>query len=97
MSRNNYLKKYFYLNNIKEENESEEKHESHIEHMPEPLFKVRVIYPSLRCRSTPEIGENVVKTITDKGIYQIYDVRDGWGQLEDGNWIMLQYTKKISE
>lgn len=94
MARNNYLKKYFYLSNIKEEeNKDEEKRKS----IPEPLFKVRVIYPSLRCRSTPEIGENIVNTITDRGIYQIYNVRDGWGQLEDGNWIMLQYTKKISE
>lgn len=62
-----------------------------------PLFSVKVIHPSLRRRSTPEIAENVVGVITDRGIYEIYNVNGDWGQLQDNSWIMLQYTEKISE
>lgn len=62
-----------------------------------PLFSVKVIHPSLRRRSTPEIAENVVGVITDRGIYEIYKVNGDWGQLQDNSWIMLQYTEKISE
>lgn len=69
----------------------------YIEDLPEPLYKVQVTHPSLRRRSTPEIAENVVGVIIDKGIYTITEERNGWGLLEDGSWIMLQYTEKISE
>ena len=62
-----------------------------------PLFSVKVTHPSLRRRSTPEIAENVVGVITDRGIYEIYNVNGDWGQLQDNSWIMLQYTEKISE
>lgn len=68
-----------------------------IEDLSKPFYKVQVTHPSLRRRSTPEIAENIVGVIIDKGIYTIIDERDGWGQLEDGSWIMLQYTEKISE
>lgn len=69
----------------------------YIEDLPESLYKVQVTHPSLRRRSTPEIAENVIGVITDRGIYTITNERNGWGQLEDGSWIMLQYTEKISE
>ena len=69
----------------------------YIEDLPEQFYKVRVTHPSLRRRSTPEIAENVVGVIIDKGIYTITEERNGWGLLEDGSWIMLQYTEKISE
>ena len=62
-----------------------------------PLFSVKVTHPSLRRRSTPEIAENVVGVITNRGIYEIYNVNGDWGQLQDNSWIMLQYTEKISE
>lgn len=62
-----------------------------------PLFSVKVTHPSLRRRSTPEIAENVVGVITDRGIYEIYNVNGDWGQLQDNSWIMLKYTEKISE
>lgn len=102
MGRGNYKKKYTYLNGIKGDNMEEIIIEPQVEEAKEqvfekvicPLFEVQVTHPSLRRRSTPEIAENVVGVITDRGIYKIYDERDGWGQLEDGSWIMLQYTKK---
>ena len=62
-----------------------------------PLFSVKITHPSLRRRSTPEIAENVVGVITDRGIYEIYNVNGDWGQLQDNSWIMLKYTEKISE
>lgn len=56
-------------------------------------YYVRVIYPNLRKRRTPSLSGEVVGYITDKGIYKIVKNCDGWGQLEDGNWIMLSYTQ----
>lgn len=94
MGRGNY-KKRNTNNGIKGEN-MDEKQELYIE-IPDPSFKVRVSHPSLRRRSTPEIAENVIGVITDRGIYTITNEHNGWGQLEDGSWIMLQYTEKISE
>ena len=98
MGRGNYKKKYTYLNGIKGDHMEENIVEPQVEEVKEqvirPLFEVQVIHPSLRRRSAPKIAENVVGIITDMGIYKIYDERDGWGQLEDGSWIMLQYTKK---
>lgn len=105
MGRGNYKKKYTYLNGIKRDNMEEIVSEPQVEEVEEqvsekvicPLYEVQVTHPSLRRRSMPKIAENVIGIITDKSIYKIYDERDGWGQLEDGSWIMLQYTKKISE
>ena len=62
-----------------------------------PLYTVRVTHVSLRHRSTPEIANNIIGIITNRGIYQIYEERDGWGRLEDGSWIMLKYTEKYNE
>lgn len=70
-----------------------------IESQPEikSLYSVKVKHLSLRRRATPEITENVLGVITDRGIYQIYEEREGWGRLEDGSWIALQYTEKCNE
>ena len=64
---------------------------------PQYLYKVRVIHSSLRKRSGPSIDAAIVGIISDNGEYYIYHEQDGWGQLDDGNWIMLQYTKQIHE
>lgn len=62
-----------------------------------PLYTVHVTHLSLRRRSTPEIAQNVLGVITDRGNYAIYEEREGWGRLEDGSWIMLQYTERCNE
>ena len=62
-----------------------------------PLYSVQVKHLSLRRRAKPEIAENVLGVITDRGIYEIYKEENGWGQLEDGSWIALEYTAKISK
>ena len=111
MGRNNSKRKYNYLNNIKGETMEEIVMEPQVEEkiviekeveleekeQPVALYSVKVIHPSLRRRSAPEIKDNVVGLISDQGIYNIYAEVGGWGKLEDDTWIMLQYTEKISE
>ena len=60
----------------------------------EPIMKVKVTHPSLRRRSAP--NGNIVGVITDRGQYDIFEERDGWGRLSDDTWIMLQFTNKLS-
>lgn len=107
MGRNSSKTKYNYLNGIEgeaiEENQIEgkviatEEVESKENKQPVALYSVKVTHPSLRRRSEPEVADNIVGLISDKGIYNIYAEVGGWGKLEDGSWIMLQFTKKISE
>lgn len=75
---------------ILEEEEYEEK-----EIIPLPLYKVRIEHPCVRMRETPSLNGKVLGLIVDKGIYGIYEEKDGWGRLENGCWTMLQYTSKI--
>lgn len=60
-----------------------------------PIYKVKVIHDSLRRREAPNLEAKVTGYITDRGIYDIYDERDGWGQLKEFDWILLEYTKKV--
>ena len=57
-----------------------------------PKYKVKVTCSQLRRRRAPNLQGEVVDLITDQGVYEIYDEVNGWGQLKDGNWIMLIYT-----
>lgn len=70
--------------------------EPKIEEPIEPAFKpykVRVTHPSLRMRRAPSTQAEEVGLITNRGIYTIIDETNGWGKLENGNWIMLSYTE----
>ena len=58
-------------------------------------YKVKVIHPSLRMRRAPNTQAEVYDLITDQGIYTIVDEANGWGQLENGCWIMLSYTEIV--
>lgn len=62
-----------------------------------PLYRVQVIHDSLRRRADYRLDSEVLGVITDKGIYNIYDQNSGWGKLEDGSWIKLEFTKRIVE
>ena len=111
MGRNSSKTKYNYLNGIEGEAIEENVIKPQIEEkvigieevefkenkQPTALYSVKVTHPSLRRRSEPEVADNIVGLISDKGIYNIYAEVGGWGKLEDGSWIMLQFTKKISE
>lgn len=61
------------------------------------LFKVQVVHNSLRRRAAPSFGGATLGTITDNGIYSIYQESDGWGQLEDGSWIKLDFTRTLTD
>ena len=58
-------------------------------------YKVKVTHPSLRMRYAPNTQAEVYDLITDQGIYTITDEVNGWGQLENGYWIMLSYTEIV--
>ena len=85
-----------YKNYIDDEiKEQSTKREPKPEPKPEPLPKVRVTAPSLRKRLAPSENGQIIGYITDYGTFQLKAIKDGWGQLEDGAWIMLSFTEKI--
>jgi hypothetical protein len=66
-----------------------------IKEEPKPIYKVKIMHPSLRRRNAPALSGQEVGLITDKGVYEIFDEINGWGKLENGDWIMLSYTQVI--
>lgn len=60
-------------------------------------YFVQVTHPSLRRRNAPALSGKEVGLITDQGIYEIFDENNGWGKLENGDWIMLSYTKVVDK
>lgn len=56
-------------------------------------YKVRVTSNSLRIRRAPSTQAEIVGYITDHGTYEILDEVNGWGKIEEDNWIMLSYTE----
>lgn len=85
-----------YKNYIDDEiKEQSIKKEPKPELKPEPLPKVRVTAPNLRKRLAPSEKGQVIGYITDHGTFQLKEIKDGWGRLEDGAWIMLSFTEKI--
>ena len=65
-----------------------------IKEEPEFLYKVQVTHPSLRIRSGPSLQNGQIGLITNQGIYEVLEEKNGWGKINSG-WIMLQYTQKI--
>ena len=65
------------------------------ENEPKELYSVKVTHPSLRRRRLPNLQGEVVGLITDQGIYKIYEELNGWGKLDNGDWIMLSFTKPV--
>lgn len=56
---------------------------------------VRVTVDSLRVRMGPGTEYGIAHRITDRGVYQIVEVTNGWGKLNTGGWISLEYTKDV--
>ena len=63
--------------------------------VPKSTYKVKVTHPSLRMRQAPSTDAEILGLITDQGEYEIFETEGGWGQLQDGSWIMLSFTEKI--
>ena len=56
---------------------------------------VRITATALNVRTGPGTTYKVVQCIRDRGVYQIVEEKNGWGRLDTGGWISLQYTKNI--
>lgn len=59
-------------------------------------YMVKVIHPALRIRRAPNIQAEIVGLITDQGTYKILDEANGWGMINENQWIMLSYTQIIN-
>ena len=106
MGHSNSKRKYNYISDIKEETPEEVIMEPKVEEeviieqeveleekeKSVALYSVKVTHSCLRCRSAPEVKNNIVGLISDQGIYDIYSGMDGWGKFEDDTWIIIQYT-----
>lgn len=74
---------------------SDEKVVKSLKYTSTPIYQIKVNHPSLRRRRKPWIGSEQVGLITDQGIYDVYNEVDGWAQLEDTTWVMLEFCSKI--
>lgn len=73
---------------------------SDLERVYDVPYRVRVTADSLNIRSKSNSNSSIVGKITDKGVYTIVDVENGWGLLKAyqknrNGWIYLNYTKKF--
>lgn len=84
------------VNKVQEDNSIDELLVNFKEEKPVAKYKVKVTHPSLRRRRAPNLSGEVTGYITDQGIYQIFDEANGWGKLEDGDWIMLSFTQIVN-
>lgn len=66
-----------------------------LEKISSPIYQIKVNHPSLRRRQDPTVGSQQVGLITDQGIYDVYAEVNGWAQLKDASWVMLQFCSKI--
>ena len=64
---------------------------------PEPYrAKVKISFVKyLNIRTQPNLNCDVARTAQNNDILTIVKEQDGWGQLEDNNWVNLQYVEKI--
>lgn len=62
-----------------------------------PISTIKVNHPSLRRRNAPSMDAEVIDVIDDEGIYDIYAKQDGWGQLKDKSWVMLNFCSEIKK
>lgn len=46
----------------------------------------------LNIRSTPDLVGNVIGKLLEGDSVKIVEDKDGWGRLEDGGWILLDYV-----
>jgi len=59
-------------------------------------FLVQVTADALNVRQKPTAVSRKTGAITDKGVYTIVEIQNGWGRLKSGlGWINLGYTKKL--
>lgn len=96
---NKFLKYENFVYDLEEKEEVVEEIEDYsVDNVVEPVFenyRVKVEVRKLNIRVAPGFNEIMIK----KKLYkdQIVDIiyeQDGWGELKDGGWIKLEFTKK---
>ena len=46
----------------------------------------------LNVRSTPDLVGNVISKLSEGDKVKIVEEKNGWGRLDDGGWILLDYV-----
>lgn len=97
---NKFLKYENFIYDLEEEIEDdyvEEIENDNIDDV-EPIFenyRVKVEVRKLNIRVAPGLNEIMIKKKLYKDqIVEIIYEQDGWGELKDGGWIKLEFTKK---
>lgn len=64
---------------------------------PTPIsHRVRVNAIALNIRKGPGTQHHITGVITDRGVYTVVDIRNGWGMLKSGaGWISLNFTTRL--
>jgi len=58
--------------------------------------KVKISFVKyLNIRTQPNLNCDVARTVQNNDILTIIKEENGWGQLEDNNWVNLEYIEKI--
>lgn len=57
--------------------------------------QVQVTAKLLNCRLDPNMNSQIHSVIKANEIYNIVAEQDGWGQLENGTWIKLEFTAPV--
>ena len=54
--------------------------------------QVKVTAKLLNCRLQPSMSAQILGTIKMDEVHNVVAEQDGWGQLENGSWINLEFT-----
>lgn len=54
--------------------------------------QVKVTTKLLNCRLQPSMSAQILGIIKMDEVYNVVAEQDGWGQLENGSWINLEFT-----
>ena len=54
--------------------------------------QVKVTAKLLNCRLQPSMSAQILGIIKMDEVYNVVAEQDGWGQLENGSWINLEFT-----
>lgn len=96
---NKFLKYENFVYDPEEKEEVVEEIEDYsVDNVVEPVFenyRVKVEVRKLNIRVAPGLNEIMIKKKLYKDqIVEIIYEQDGWGELKDGGWIKLEFTKK---
>lgn len=65
--------------------------------LSEAGYQVRVTSDALRVRSAPDAESPLVSYLEYGDTITVFEERDGWGRLLNGNWIKLEFTGRVAD